>query len=153
MNLNSESEHHDFGDQGFQGNALNQFSTKLMTLTYPKRRFMNLFGKISPLCGIPSVKSNDAYLNIQYVQTWIHTSNLIHIFMTKCIPLMQKWQPNFTVRDLCTFHFKLFWLQVHTTGDKKVHASIYGNFLSTLQTCLIFHEYEYRISLNKVRGH
>ena len=51
MNLNSESEHHDFGDQGFQGNALNQFSTKLMTLTYPKRRFMNLFGKISPLCG------------------------------------------------------------------------------------------------------
>ena len=30
-----------------------------------------------------------------------------------------------------------------TTGDKKVHAIIYGNFLLTLQTCPIFYEYEH----------
>ena len=81
--------------------------------------------------GIPSVKSNDAYLHIDI-------SNLMYIFVTKCIFLMQKWQPNFTVRDLLSI-LSYF----GTTGDKKVHAIIYENFLSTLQTCLIFYEYEH----------
>ena len=127
-NLNLGPMYYLRGSSGISREAFSEFPNQKSKTQNP----------ISPKPWVLGETASLVWSQTMLTRLHIHISNLIYIFMTKCIFLMQKWQPNFTVRDLLSI-LSYF----GTTGDKKVHAIIYGNFLSTLQTCLIFYEYEH----------
>ena len=52
--------------------ALNPFNSKLMTLD-PKRRFVNLFGEFSPLCGSATILQYSMNLCKLPKDPWLHS--------------------------------------------------------------------------------